>query len=401
MKNKLLTVLRYSRYIYYRYFLNKAFTNNKLYYKLKLTKCMNIKESFFGYYNLSPQNNNGETLVCVPNKDDLYIYLKNSEKVQKIYSTNAWNWQQGAMLQWSPNKNNTIYLNYYCKNTKKYITNIVNTKSKKIVKTLELPIACIAKDESYALSLNFERLAIMRPDYGYFNNNEVKLPNNNNDGIWKIDIETNRIELIISLNKLKKLNYVSTMDNAEHKVNHIDIAPNGERFMFLHRWKSRGGRYMRLITADKEGKNLYILNGDKMTSHSCWWKSDKIISFCSTQEFDNNYIVFYDKSMLREKLSTKLPSKDGHPSVSPDGRWLITDTYPSYDRNSHLLLYNIENDECFHIGRFFQPLKYKGSYRIDLHPKWNLDGKKIFFESGHSGYRNLYSININAIISNL
>ena len=51
-----------------------------------------------------------------------------------------------------------------------------------------------------ALSLNFDRLRILRPDYGY-RNRKIKIDVNNieNDGIYLIDLEENTSQLIITL----------------------------------------------------------------------------------------------------------------------------------------------------------------------------------------------------------
>lgn len=397
IKTIILNILRTMRYIMYRFVKNFYFTNFKYISNVRLIS-FDLKESFFGYYNLSPENKATKKLICVPNGQENHIYVIEEDNTYRyIGSSKAWNWQQGSMLQWSPNDTNIIYYNTYNQIECRYNTSIVDITKNHLVKTLSKPICCVSRDESYALSLNFERLTLMRPDYGYFCNKEINLPDNENDGIWKINLKTNQEELIITLKQLIDLSPVETMVDAEHKVNHIDIAPNGKRFMFLHRWVGPKGRFMRLITANKDGKDLFILNGDKMTSHSCWLDNNRIISFCYTEQFDNAYIVFVDKTNEFKMLSNNLPKCDGHPSVDPSGRWMVTDTYPKLDRMSRLYLYNFYTNEVICLGRFYQPLKYSGSYRIDLHPKWNLKGDKIYFESRHNGLRNLYALDVNRI----
>lgn len=401
MKRIVYNYLRFIRYFYYRFFKKRFFQTVKLYCNLSVLRILTSKyETFFGYYNISPENKNGEILLGrVEDNRTLIIYLI-KDKIIKVGETKSWNWQQGCMLQWSPLRDNILYYNSYDENSKSYFTTIHDTSNGKIEK-LDFPICCISKDESFALSLNFERLSIMRPDYGYFCNEEISLSENNNiDGIWKIDLLTKKVRLIISLQQLIDLFPVETMIGANHKVNHIDISPNGKRFMFLHRWIGPKGRFMRLITASNNGDDIYILNGDIMTSHSCWYGNDRIISFCNTDKYGDSYIIFKDKTNIIKKVSDKLPTVDGHPSVSPDGNWLITDTYPHYDRMSYLYLINLKTGKIINVGRFYQPLKFSGYNRIDLHPKWNIDGCKIYFESGHNGKRNLYSIDLKEIIFN-
>ena len=320
---------------------------------------------------------------------------KNHDNI--IGSTAAFNMQQGCMLQWGYRNQNLIYWNQFNDESGNYEAIIYDLNSSK-KNILPMPIYALSKQEDYALSLNFDRLAVMRPDYGYFCKKDMALPDDENDGIWKIDMRTLDIKLIITLEQLKAMRPVETMKGAKHKVNHIDISPDGKRFMFLHRWVGPKGRFMRLVTADNDGKNLYILNGDKMTSHSWWMDNGTIVSFCYTEKFGNAYVFFKDLTNSIMKVSDKLPIVDGHPSATKDGRWLITDTYPDSARMSRLYLYNISNDKLFCIGRFYQPLKYTGANRIDLHPKWNMNEDAIYFESGHTGKRRLYSVSIKALL---
>lgn len=402
MKKSIKKLLIYFRYILYRYFIKNNFKSFYTFKNIQTKKVSNISLSFFGYYNISPENNQKEILFLKVDSEkerssideSAEIYLKHAdESFSEISQSKTWNWQQGCMLQWFPQNDNLIIFNDYDDKTSQYISKVID-KNGNLIRKYNIPINNVSKNGKFALSLNYDRLAIIRPDYGYFKHLNYSLPNDNDDGIWYLDMETGDIKLIITLEQLKNFYPTITMKGAKHKVNHIDISPNGERFMFLHRWIGAQGRFMRLITAKIDGTELYILNGDKMTSHSCWWGNDKIISFCYTSEFGNAYTVFTDKTSKRQLLSSKLPTHDGHPSVSPTGKWLITDSYPGLDRMSFLYLYNMENDNLIVLGRFFQPLRYHGEMRIDLHPKWNQTGNKIYFESGHQGKRCLYVINL-------
>lgn len=400
MKTLIRNTLIYCRYLIYRFVLDRDFSKFALAKSVKLEKVFAQRETLFGYYNLSPENRKREVLGCdfgrLPEVD---ILLKTGDTTEVIGKTEAFNYQQGSMLQWNFEKDNLLYYNRYNKEVDTYECVCYDTERKKELDVLPRPVCCISRDGRYALSLNFERLAKMRPDYGYFCRKDVILPGLENDGIWKIDLKTKEVNLILTLAALRDFQYVETMDGAEHKVNHIDISPDGKRFMFLHRWVGPKGRFMRLITADENGQNLYILNGDKMTSHSCWYDNQKILSFCYTHEFGNAYTSFVDMTNKRELISKDLPMEDGHPSVSPNKKWMITDCYPGLGRMSKLFLLNLETKRLTLLGRFYQPLKYTGVERIDLHPKWNLKGDKIYFESGHNGYRNLYSLNINSIVN--
>lgn len=394
-------VLVYIRYFFKRYILNFRLKNYYIKESIKLEPVDPEGVTFFGYYNISPQNNSGDIIYLIVKnekkrgslQEPASIMLKdNKGDISKITESKAWNWQQGCMLQWYKDSDDKIIYNDYSKEFNKYISIIMNINNgeKQII---DSPVYSVSSSGKFALTLNFSRLALMRPDYGYFNKNIswANLPEDKSDGIWYIDLEKNKSELIISLEKLKNLDYSETMKDARHKVNHIDIAPDDQRFMFLHRWIGPSGRFMRLVTADCNGNNIEILNGDIMTSHCCWLNSSEILSFCE-YEGKRGYFKFIDQSNKVELLSEKLPKFDGHPSISLDGRWIVTDSYPDKSRFSNLYLYDLKNDKIDIIGKFYQPIRYNGEKRIDLHPKWGRKNRTLFIESGHKSNRKIFKI---------
>ncbi len=400
IKNSLRPYYAYLRYLFNRYVIQRQFTSFSMgNQEIDLFPCSDADISYFGYYTTSPENEKRQVIFNVLDEaaNRVEIHLKDKDKDEIIGSTHAFNMQQGCMLQWGYSNQNLVYYNRFNQHTKEYESVIYNVNSKKEQSTFPKPIYALSKQEDYALSLNFDRLAIMRPDYGYFCKRDVFLPDDENDGIWKIDLKNRETKLIVTLERLKNLRPTETMKNARHKVNHIDISPDGKRFMFLHRWVGPKGRFMRLITADRNGENIYILNGDKMTSHSWWMNNEVIVSFCYTEQYSNAYVLFTDLTDKVKKVSDKLPVVDGHPSTTKDGQWMITDTYPDTARMSRLYLYNIHRDKLVCLGRFYQPLKYTGTNRIDLHPKWNMNEDTIYFESGHSGKRKLYALSLKTL----
>lgn len=405
MKKIIKTILRppfaYARYILLRYLKHGFYTPFDLEtQELDLQSVSNFPMSYFGYYNVSPENHKGQVLYCVPSVNgNVTLYYRDNDGEHPIGETAAHNLQQGCMSQWGYTNPNRAYYNRYNQSTNSYEGAVYDVDACKEIDSLPMPIYALSKQEDYALSLNFDRLAVMRPDYGYFCHKNIELPSNDIDGIWHIDIATKEVKLIITLQQLIDLKPAETMVGASHKVNHIDISPDGKRFMFLHRWVGPKGRYMRLITANADGSDMYILNGDKMTSHSYWVDNNRIVSFCHTPETGDAYVMFEDKTDKRKLLSSKLPVSDGHPSTIINGEWMITDSYPGHDAMSRLYLYNIKTDKFICLGRFYQPLKYKGSGRIDLHPKWNMQGTKVYFESGHNGKRQLYRIDLSPILN--
>jgi len=91
-------------------------------------------------------------------------------------------------------------------------------------------------------------------------------------------------------------------------------------------------------------------------------------------------------------------TSDGHCSYSPDGRWILTDTYPDRERLRTLILYRPSDGSRVDIGRFFSPRELDGEIRCDLHPRWSRDGQKICFDSVHEGHRQIYVVDVSEIV---
>lgn len=305
--------------------------------------------------------------------DILLIDTKQNNKATKIATTHSWNVQQGCMAQWlGPKFDQEIIYNDFRDN--KFISVVLNVFTGK-ERILEMPVYSVASDGSYALTLDFTRLHRLRPGYGYSNTEEVTKSEKIPDApcIWKLDIINNIIEPILKYADFAFFEPRKEMIGAEHKVNHIMVSPNGKRFMVLHRWFNGNRKYSRLVTANADGTEMYNLSDDNMVSH-CYWKDDRtILAFENKKETGLGYYLMYDQAQNYRHLWPHINS-DGHPSYSPDGRLVVTDTYPNRKRMAILKVLN-ENFNIM-IAKVFAPFKYDNDTRCDLHPRWSRDGKK-------------------------
>lgn len=361
-------------------------------------------ESFFGYYDKSPENIDGSFTLLQESvrstkkmptcNESISILLKEnrSGKCTTIAPSHAYNWQQGAKLHWL-DKEKFIF-NFFDSAKREYKAAIYRTDGT-ISKELGSPMYDTFAGE-YALSLNFDRLNALRPDYGYrCRKAPVNVEDTINDGVFLIDLERSESQLLISLEQLTKIRPLPTMKDARHKVNHIMIAPNGERFMFMHRWiTGKGKRYDRLMIADKDGNNLKIVVDDDMVSHCCWYENHTIVGYLRHNSHGATfYRIDLDRNNEISLLSDKLLHLgDGHPSFH--GNLMVFDSYPDRARMKHLYLYDIEKDELKEVGAFFESMAYFGETRCDLHPRWSPDGNRIYIDSVHEGKRKLYKIQL-------
>lgn len=360
-----------------------------------------MHEYFFGYYDKSPWDVTGRYMLCLKAKDTwssvapnepadiLLIDTEKENEIIKIATTHSWNVQQGCMAQWlGPKYDQKIIYNDF--RDGKFVSVVLNVFTGK-ERVLKMPVYSVASDGSFALTLDFARLHRLRPGYGYSNLEEAtkneKIPDK--PCIWKLDIANNSVIPVLKYTDFSSFEPRKEMVGAEHKVNHIMLSPNGKRFMVLHRWFNGERKYSRLVTVNVDGSEMYNLSDDDMVSH-CYWKDEQaIIAFENKKKTGAGYYLMHDKTEEYRQLWPHI-SADGHPSYSPDGRLVVTDTYPNRKRMAILKVLN--EDFNVVIAKVFAPFKYDNETRCDLHPRWSRDGKKICFDSVFEGHRGLYMV---------
>lgn len=365
-------------------------------------------EHLFGYYDKCPWSPDAKNMlylsVMAANKrpsstSQADIILKdtasNTERV--IACTNTWNVQQGCMLQWLNSNNEFIYNDF---REQAYVAIIHNLKSN-TQRTVCRPVYSVSADGKSAISLDFVRLNTFRPGYGYVNTPDktAQLQCPDEPCLWFVNLTDDTAQTILKYTDLLKIYPKDSMLGAYHKVNHVMINPNGTRFMFLHRWMKDGKKYDRLLTCNMDGTEIYDLLDEGMVSHSFWLSDSKIITYASTYRDGSQYYVLVDKTQEKTvALGGKL-HEDGHPSLSPDGKYIITDTYPNFMRKQTLFLCHIESGSVKKIAEVYANPKYSEECRCDLHPRWNRSSDEICFDGAPGRYRQVYSLALRSDMS--
>jgi hypothetical protein len=363
------------------------------------------KESFFGYYDKSPISPDGRYIlyhssaVNTKNKPDLVVPVEiiaqdiSSNAIVLHIPSTAYNWQQGCRAQWL--NNDLFVFNDFDENRRKYIARVWSVASLKEEKVFDYPVQD-AYHTQYFLSLNYRRLMTLRPDYGYRNLpilSETELTEKTNDGIWKIDYDSGKIVLLVSLSALCDIGSNRRMTTAIHKVNHIMISPSSRQFIFIHRYYIGKSRFHRLMHADSVTGALSLL-AEGIVSHCCWINEQTILAYLSGQNRKAAYwmIDLATRGFTCVAGGRLDPYGDGHPHIHGD--WFVTDTYPDKARMQHLMLMNWKTGEIRELGRFFHDFSHTSETRCDLHPRFSPDGSSVFFDSVFSGKRQLYKMEL-------
>lgn len=364
----------------------------------------NDAEYFFGYYDKSPWDATDRYMISLKVKnaykvpdscDEAEIVVfdtYNENKIEHVGITHCWNSQQGCMAQWlAPDFKTKIIYNDF--RNGKYVSVLYNFKEKKEEKIYDMPIYDVAKNGKFALTLDFSRLHRLRKGYGYANLEETTKKElcPNKACIWKIDLNSGNITEVIKYTDLVNFEPRKEMKGAEHKVNHIMISPDCKRFIVLHRWFKNNEKFTRLVTINVDGSDMYNLSDDNFVSHCCWKNNNEILSFLRKKKTGDHYYLMTDRTHNYKMLWPELKI-DGHCTYSPDGKYIITDTYPNRKRIASVYLCTEDDNKSRKLVRVFSPFKYDNDTRCDLHPRWNHKSDKICIDSVHESKKELYVI---------
>ncbi len=369
---------------------------------------------FFGYYDMLQWDESGRYILGLettfmdrsPTPQDPAIVglidLEDNYRWEPLAETYAWNWQQGSRLQWlatAPDRE--IVFNDLTDDG--FVTVILDIHTGKR-RTLPRPVNILTHNGTQALTLNFARVHHYRPGYGYpgADDPSVEEPAPTEDGVFWMDMQTGESRLIISFEQLLEIAPRSDWQGAHHWVNHLEISTDDRRCSLLHRWtRPEGGLPTRLLTANLDGSEIYLLNDQDMISHYDWRDDSHLLAYSAhpARQGPRDFYVYTDQSDEVKPLGEMMPDQDGHCSYSPDRRWVLNDTYPDEQGRRTLMLYDILNDRRIDVGKFYSPAVKPNELRCDLHPRWNRTGTQICFDSVHDGSRQIYLMDVEPIVA--
>ncbi len=328
------------------------------------------------------------------------IDLADGDRWIELGQSTAWCWQQGCMLQWRPGSADEVL--YNDREGDRYVCRILNVKTR-ACRTVPRAIYAVSPDGRWAVATDLRRLADTRPGYGY---NGVPDPNQDvlapqDSGIWRVDLETGRQELLISLADVAKIPFPDRdLSRAKHWFNHLLVNPDGTRFEFLHRFQEADAprRVTRMFTAAPDGSDLRVIDTNGVTSHFIWRDPQHILAW--SKQAKPGFYVFEDKQGgTVELVGPGMPTGDGHCTYLPGNQWVLCDSYPDRNRNQNPYLYHLPSDRVVPLGQFHLPKEYTGEWRCDLHPRFSRDGRSVTIDSPHQGGRQIYLIDISRIVA--
>lgn len=357
---------------------------------------------FFGYYDLNAYDSTGKKHLChrvaqiheIPDAGKMAeLGILSGGCFEPITKTAAWNFQQGALLQYQKNSDDIIFYNE--KMGDSYVTTVHNLENGKKIH-LPKPAGCISPDGKYALSLNFSRIFQFRKGYGYAGVKDPFEKENHprEDGIFLTEIETGKTRLLIDYERMCKEASISGLDRAKIVVNHITFNESSDCFVFLLRNFPDGTQKewgTTMITSDLLG-NMHMVIKNKFVSHYCWKNEKEILAFCAPDGKAGLFLMD-DKGSCFTELKSPYPEGpfggDIHCIYSPDKRYILGDGYPDEEGYRPLFLYDTETEKIKRLLRSKSTLDANWDVRCDLHARFDRSGTKISFDSAHDGKRHI------------
>ncbi len=336
----------------------------------------------------------------------------------ELASTAGWEMQVGANVQWGNTDEELYYNDVDVINWKPY-----GVKLNPFTGGKKLLCGCIfmvSPDGRLAATTCPMRARLTQAGYGVVLPDEY-VPRNKqlaeDDGLFITDTTTGECRLLASLKGIVE-KCVPALDpglyvNGEFYGFQCKWNPQMTRLLIVVRWLSNDGKRRKehVFTLKKDGSDIRMAITPDLWSkgghHVLWHPDGENITMNLNIDGDGlRFIkIRYDGSNLHKILDNVFGS--GHPSVHPNGRYIITDDYNkplnnmNKDSTVPIRLIDIESGEEKVLTRIKTRTPYDHidlGLRLDPHPAWDCEFLKIAFNGYADGTRRVYIADLSEII---
>jgi len=173
-----------------------------------------------------------------------------------------------------------------------------STSSPAKKRTLPYPIYTISPDGQTAVAPDFRRIQDMRPGYGY-----AGLPDPHTDepapkdsGIFRLNLETGRQDLIISIADIAKFGKIpGEPKEPKHYFNHLCSIPMALDLSFcIAGGQSHSGASAHECSPQTDGSDIHIVDSYGQTSHFIWRDPSHILAWAWHPSHKNAFYLYED-----------------------------------------------------------------------------------------------------------
>jgi hypothetical protein len=403
------------------------------------------------FFDLSPWSPSGRYLLAInlpfENREPVVgdragicvIDLK-ERTIECVYETAGWAMQLGAHQQWGPTDR---YL-YFNDADGQEVFTVEYDLEKGSHRRLNGPLYMLSPDGSCSLGPSLTLINFVQKGYGVPVDAETfELPPSGprpDEGLWKTDVGSGEGSLLLSFERMvEEIPQLRGGAQDMFFYFHTKFNPQGDRIMQVHssyafdEEKGRVGGNRCIITFRPDLSEMKLALRTEQWEpggHHPNWHPDgtRITMNLKPDGTDMKFCEFnYDGSEFR--VFSKELAGGGHPSLTADGRYLVTDAYveePIALKNDETPIRlcgvdsNFERHPCY-IRTICEATKdldgavpaeakrtvidkvsHKQSaldiYRLDPHPAWNRDFTQVCFNGAPEGVRQLLVAEVGALL---
>jgi len=367
------------------------------------------------YYDVCPFSPSGRFLAVtrLPYQDripilgdtaDVCLIDLSEQTIRKVYTTQSWGFQTGANVHWGATDDRL------------YTNDVVDGKAVCIgidlisgaTRAYANAMYSIAPDESAVIAFPFELLDITQRGYGVppvDPERPKKLPvgASETEGIWKTDLQTNESKLLLSLaDAAAEVPEPAPEEGGTFYFWHTKFNRQGTRIMQVLRCllpSGWGGRNTMVLTLNADGSNLRFMPQVPLWGadggHPNWHPDGEHLIRVLRMDGAHPRLCQFDADGTNLTVLSEKILGGGHPTFEGRGRYIVTDHFHGSDPQLVDIQLIDMDQEKIEVIATMAPLN-RGEevayppHRLDAHPAWSRDYRKICFQAAPEGVRQLY-----------
>jgi len=361
------------------------------------------------YYDQCPWSPSGKLLVCLrlpfedhePAPEDraaLCVIDLQAGTIHDVAETSGWGFQTAAHQQWGQTDR---YLYFNDKVDDRPVGVVLDVPTGKR-RNLEGPIWAIDPGETYGICTCLNRGRLTQAGYGVTVRPEHWLTNtepaSRDDGLYRVELATGAQSLLVPLEAVwEVLPDKEDLAGGVLYAFHCKINPRGTRIMIVVRCRFADGKYLpTLVTCRPDGSELRTVVPHRLWRrgghHPIWHPDGERVLMNLTPGEEGMRLCLVDAETGAVEVVTDDPPGTGHPSISPDGRWLLTDDTRESGgvRTAAVRLVDLSAGTWRDICSATSPAVGGSPLRRDAHPVWDRHGRRIAFLAAPDGQRRIY-----------